>query len=101
MKATKLTAKEVLMIKTIAAALIGVAVIFSAAVAGPPWGVPGWNDPYPLPKDPCGPKPNCPDPNAPARPPEEKCYSNERHCTEWLSDGKCKLWETVRVQVSC
>lgn len=29
------------------------------------------------------------------------CYKTERYCTEWLPDGKCKLWDSKQVQVPC
>lgn len=29
------------------------------------------------------------------------CWKTERYCTEWLPDGKCKLWDSRQVQVSC
>ena len=25
------------------------------------------------------------------------CYKTERYCTEWLPDGKCKLWDSRQV----
>lgn len=53
--------------------------------AGPPWGPPGW--------------PNSPP--DPSPPPKKTCYKTERYCTEWLSDGHCKLWGTRKVEVPC
>ena len=29
------------------------------------------------------------------------CVRKERVCTEWLPDGKCKLWAYVEVEVIC
>ncbi|OGS98405.1 MAG: hypothetical protein A3K04_03465 [Gallionellales bacterium RBG_16_56_9] len=29
------------------------------------------------------------------------CYKTERYCTEWLPDGKCKLWDSRQVQAPC
>jgi len=59
--------------------------IASAADAGPAWGPPGW-------------------PNGasdPSPPPKPRCYATERYCTQWLSDGHCRLWDSHRVEVSC
>ena len=29
------------------------------------------------------------------------CWKTERYCTEWLPDGKCKLWDSRQVEVPC
>jgi hypothetical protein len=29
------------------------------------------------------------------------CFKTERYCTQWLPDGKCKLWDSRQVQVPC
>ena len=33
--------------------------------------------------------------------PRQTCTKEERRCTEWLPDGKCKLWGSVTVTYSC
>ena len=56
-----------------------------AADAGPAWGPPGWPN-------------GAPDPSPP---PKARCYATERYCTEVLSDGHCRLWDSRRVEVPC
>ncbi len=68
------------------ALLLGAMLLFAgAAAAGPAWGPPGWPN-------------GAPDPSPP---PKAKCYAIERYCTETLSDGHCRLWESHRVEVAC
>ena len=31
----------------------------------------------------------------------DDCYYEERYCTEWLNDGKCKLWDYKKIEVPC
>ena len=59
--------------------------VASAAEAGPAWGPPGWPN-------------GAPDPSGP---PKRHCYVTQRYCTEWLSDGHCRLWDSQRVEVEC
>ena len=68
------------------AALGALFLVASAAEAGPAWGPPGWPN-------------GAPDPSS--GPPKHLCYTTERYCTEWLSDGHCRLWDSRRVQVAC
>ena len=56
-----------------------------AAHAGPVWGPNGWTN----------------GPLDPSPPPKAKCYATERYCTQVLSDGHCRLWDSRRVEVAC
>ena len=74
--------------KTLFAAALGALLLVASATAanaGPAWGAPGWTN----------------GPLDPSPPPKAKCYSVERSCTEWLSDGHCRLWDSRRVEVPC
>jgi hypothetical protein len=66
-------------------ATAAVLLLAGAADAGPAWGPPGWNN----------------GPLDPSPPPKAKCYRTVRYCTEVLSDGHCKLWDSHQVEVAC
>ncbi len=74
------------MTKHFALAALGALLAMAAAPvqAGPVWGPPGWQN----------------GPLDPSRPPKI-CYRTERYCTQWLSDGHCKLWDSRRVEYRC